>query len=276
MYSKVYWVAYPGGEPVGPVSKEQLECWVKAGQLQPGWLVCMDGQTWFWPQQVGELRNLVRTPPPPTAPPPAPPADKKEKPAVEPAVEAPVAEEAAAEKAAKERQRLYEARQRAYKSLIAAAKEAELFIDFKEEVKVKDLVIRVVDYLLGRILSGEKTPEEAVEEAKALGWASSYLDASSEAYHSLIQAAREAGLWIKKEVILADGRKLYPISKLAKEIEAGKKTAAAAVDYAFKSGWTQPLRQPTANEEPPNGDHITIGEYLRQKLAGSGGEARKK
>uniref|UniRef100_A0A7V3N422 Uncharacterized protein n=1 Tax=candidate division CPR3 bacterium TaxID=2268181 RepID=A0A7V3N422_UNCC3 len=127
--------------------------------------------------------------------------------------------------------------------------------------------MRSITYLLGRVFSGEETPEEAVKEAIALGWASSYLGlgASPEAYGSLLQAAQEAGLWILKRVLLPDGRELRPIPELAKKIEAGAISAAEAVELARKAGWTAPLRRPT-NEESPNGGGIaTVGEYLGAK-----------
>jgi hypothetical protein len=169
-----------------------------------------------------------------------------------------------AEEAAEERQRLYEARKRAYESLIAAAKAAGVFIDPNEEIEVGGRTMRSITYLLGRIVSGEETPEEAVKEAVALGWASSYLGASPEAYDSLLQAAQEAGLWVLKRVYRPDGRELRPVSELARKIEAGAISAKAAVELARKAGWTAPLRRPT-NEETPNGGLATIGEQLEVK-----------
>jgi len=175
-----------------------------------------------------------------------------------------------AEEAAEERQRLSEARKRAYDNLIAAAKAAGVFIDPNEEIEVEGRTMRSITYLLGRVFSGEETPEEAVEEAIALGWASSYLGASPEAYHALIQAAQEAGLWILKRIYLPDGRELRPISELAKKVEAGAISAAEAVELARKAGWTRSLRRPAEaenlNEEIPNGGGLaTIGEQLEVK-----------
>ena len=169
-----------------------------------------------------------------------------------------------AEEAAEERQRLSEARKRAYDNLIAAAKAAGVFIDPNEEIEIGGRTMRSITYLLGRVCSGEKTPEEAVKEAVALGWASSYLGASPEAYDSLLQAAQQRGLWILKRVSLPDGRELRPVSELARKIEAGAISAKAAVELARKAGWTAPLRRPT-NEETPNGGLATIGEQLEVK-----------
>jgi len=170
-----------------------------------------------------------------------------------------------AEEAAEERQRLAEARKRAYENLIAAAKAAGVFIDPDEEIEVGGRTMRSITYLLGRVFSGEETPEEAVDEAKALGWASSYLGASPEAYHALLQAAQEAGLWILKRVYRPDGRELRPISELAKKVEAGAISAKGAVELARKAGWTRPLRRPTNEESPNGGGIVTIGEYLGEK-----------
>jgi len=170
-----------------------------------------------------------------------------------------------AEEAAEERQRMAEARKRAYENLIAAAKAAGVFIDPNEEIEVGGRTMRSITYLLGRVFSGEETPEEAVDEAKALGWASSYLGASPEAYNALLRAAQEAGLWILKRVFLPDGRELRPISELARKIEAGAISPAEAVEVARKAGWTRPLRRPTNEENPNGGGIVTIGEYLGEK-----------
>jgi len=208
------------------------------------------------------------------APPEAPPVPEEE-----PAAEKPVTEEAVAEAVTEGDQvsseqaeepeldilRLAEARKRAYDELIAAAKAAGVFIDPNEEIEVGGRTVRSITYLLSRIVSGE-TSEEAVKEAVALGWASSYLGVSPEAYNALLQAAQEAGLWILKRVFWSDGRELRPISELAKKIEAGYIAPAEAVELARRAGWTRPLRRSVGGEEAAsNGGFATIGEQLNEK-----------
>ena len=229
-----------------------------------------------------EWRRKVLTP---VAPPEAPPVPEQA--AGQPVSEEPAAEDAGveteeqassgeaeepeedilrlAEEAAEERQRLSEARKRAYESLIAAAKAAGVFIDPDEEIEVGGRIMRSITYLVGRIASGAETVEKAVEEAKSLGWVHPFSGASPEAYDSLIQAAQEAGLWILKRVLLPDGRELRPISELAKKVEAGAISAKGALELARKAGWTRPLRRPNENDEAPNGGLATIGEILEAK-----------
>lgn len=86
-----YYVAYPGGEPRGPVTPEVIREWLENGLLQPGWLACpVGGREWVDPASIPELAGLVASPPPPPPPPPpAPPAPAEVEAPVEPVTPAP-------------------------------------------------------------------------------------------------------------------------------------------------------------------------------------------